>query len=102
MKKKYFPNNWKLIRDTPADVIPQFDAEDIIEIRANEWSIPESVSCIIRVFNTDTNKVKEHVYQRQSYAERKLETLLSQDSVEVTVATPERLYHFSSDITGLL
>ena len=72
-KKKYFPNNWQRYKDADdsffslgGNVYHTF--EDIMDWKVGGWELPSSVCCIIRVEDTKTRKVREHVYSRPNDA----------------------------------
>ena len=74
-KRKYFPNNWKPIKDAPEEAFPPIEFEDFIDWKIKGYEIPSTVLCIIREYKTN-GKVKEHVYQRRHAANRKMKQLV--------------------------
>ena len=79
-KQRYFHNNWRAIKDTPAELfgLPQghLSFEEFMDWKVAGWELPSSVCCIIRETDTKTKKVKEHVYSKRSYAMKKIEDLM--------------------------
>ena len=57
------------------------------------WQLPSSVSCIIRVTNGETGKVKEHVYQRLGAAENKVQSLMKQGKHQFVIVDHEAVHH---------
>ena len=87
-KKKYFPNNWRAIKDTPPEFfgLPQghLSFEEFMDWKVAGWELPSSVCCIIRETDQKTKKVKEYVYSRVGHAQRKINQLMD-ESKEFTV-----------------
>ena len=92
-KKKYFPNNWKKLKDVPEELFEGITYEDFMEWRVGGYEIPSSVNCIIREQNIDTGKVTEHVYQRNSAAQRKIKQLIELGESEFVVCDDESVHH---------
>ena len=57
------------------------------------YEIPSSVSCIIREQNIKTGKIKEHVYQRSSAAQRKIKQLMETGESEFVVCDEDNVHH---------
>ena len=94
-KKKYFANNWQEYKDTAdSDFIPH-TFEEIMSWKVAGWELPSSVCCVIRVTNVDTKKVTEHVYQKRSAAQSKVDQLIDTPNIEFTVADHESIHHIS-------
>jgi HD-like signal output (HDOD) protein len=94
-KKKYFPNNWEEYKAADdSDFIPH-TFEEIMSWKIAGWELPSSVCCIIRVTDLETHKVKEHVYQKRSAAQNKVNQLLSTPNVEFTVVDHDSIHHLS-------
>jgi hypothetical protein len=90
--KKYFPNNWQRYKNAPDSMFHQHTFEEIMNFKINGWELHDNVACIIREQNTRTGKVKEHVYQLQKAATRRVSKLMDQEDTEFTVCTPESIY----------
>lgn len=82
--KKYFHNNWKEIQATPSEFFPEITWDEFYEWRVASWELPSSVCCIIREENKVTGKIKEHVYQKQASAVKKLQSIIK-DSHAIVV-----------------
>lgn len=89
MAKKYFPNNWQEYKDEPDDSFISHTFQELMEWKVGEWELPSSIYCILRCMNLKTGKVKEHAYQSQGAAFRKLEALTRDPDLEVTICTQE-------------
>ena len=93
MSKKYYPNNWKAIKDIPDDVFEPTDYEVIIENLVNGWELKGSVDTILRATNLVTKEVKEHTYIRPSNAKKKLGQLCDTGEYEIIVIRADEMYH---------
>lgn len=93
-KRKYFPNNWHVVKAAPDSIFQEHTFEELMDWRVHNWTLPSSVYCIIRESNVITGKVKEHVYQQPRAAQKKLEKLLDQDNTEVTICDYESIHQF--------
>ena len=103
-KKPYYPNNIKAIRETPDEFFEARDAEGnlipltfdtLMEAKLYGWEFPDSVACVIRETNKKTGKIKEHVYSRRKWANKKIKELLIKGH-EFTIAADDVLEHVSS------
>ena len=93
--KKYFPNNWESYFEAPDDMFEQHTFDEVMTWKVANWELPSSICCIIRVSNTKTGAVKEHVYQRRSAAESKVAQLMRTPGIEFTVCDHERIHHLA-------
>ena len=73
---------WKEIKDTPDDQFRQVPAKEIIA-RASAWSLPETFSKIVRVFDEEVCQVTEYVFTDASKAMKFIKAQIN-DGVEVT------------------
>ena len=94
-KKEYFPNNWQEYKDTSDDNFIPHTFEELMYWKVAGWELPSSVCCLIRVTNTDTKKVVEHVYQRRSAAQEKIAKLMHTPDVEFVVCDHQAIHHLS-------
>jgi len=95
-RKEYFPNNWQDYKDTPdSDFIPH-TFEEVMSWKVGGWELPSSVCCVIRVTDVETKKISEHVYQKRSAAQKKVDQLLNTPNIEFTVADHEAIHHLSA------
>ena len=91
--KPYFPNNWQEYKDAPDEMFQPHTYDEIMNWKVAGWELPSSVSCIIRVHNNKTGKVKEHVYQREHAAKEKVRQLMRTPDIEFTVCNHESIHH---------
>ena len=96
-KKQYFPNNWQEYKDADDDNFIPHTFEEIMSWKVGGWELPSSVCCVIRVTDIDTKKVTEHVYQKHSAAQSKVDQLINMPNVEFTVADHQAIHHVYPD-----
>ena len=94
-KKKYYPNNWKEIKDAPDELFQMDEGqplsfEEFMLWKFGNWELNDDVNCIIRVHTK--RKVKEYVYSNKKWANKKIRKLLY-DGNEFTVANREIVQH---------
>ena len=90
--KKYFPNDWEHVQSLPDEAIEAPTVQEFFENDLSMWLIPSSVACIIRAADKNTGKVKEYTYQRENAAAKRLESLIRDDTKEVTVCSNAAIY----------
>ena len=71
MSGKEFPNNWEEIKEADDD---QFETCTFDEFMAGMhcWQLPSSHAFLMRVYNRETNKVREFAYKQNSAAQKRL------------------------------
>ena len=92
-KKKYYPNNWKNIKDAPEQFFLPLEYDEFMDWKINGWEIPSSVACIIREQNIKTGKVTEHVYSRLSNANKRANKIMKEGKSEFLVCTHDDIGH---------
>ena len=95
MKKNYFPNNWRAIKDSPDELFPSMPWTQFMDWKINGYMIPDSVSCIIRVIGKD-GKITEHMYQSVRHGQNKVRKCL-QENKEFVLCTMEGMWHLKPD-----
>ena len=96
-KKEYHPNNWQEYKDADESNFIPHTFEEIMSWKVGGWELPSSVCCVIRVTNMQTKKVTEHVYQKHSAAQSKVNQLIETPGIEFTVVDHEAIHHVSSE-----
>jgi len=91
--KKYFPNNWQEYKDAPDELFQPHTFDELMSWKVAGWELPGSVSCIMRITDNKTGKVKEIVYQRDHAAEEKMRRLMRTPDIEVTVCNHDSIHH---------
>ena len=77
---EYYPNNWQEYKDADEDMFVRHSFDELMTWKLANWELPSSVCCIIRIENTRTGKIKEHVYQNGA-ADRKIAKLMQDPDV---------------------
>ena len=98
-KKRYYPNNWKAIKDTPSEYFQAEDPlsfEEFMDWKLGGWELPSSVCCIIRESDPKTKKVKEHVYSKPAYAKKKILKLMEKER-EFTIVDEVNIHQMYPD-----
>ena len=95
-KKPYLPNNWKAIRDTPAEYFEDPEKpltfDEFMEWKLGGFELPSSHVCIIRTMNINTGKVKEYAYKRPKAAKNKLVKLMERGDLEFTICDEDNVH----------
>ena len=95
-KKKYFPNNWRLYKDSDDSMFIPHEYDEFMAWKVGGWEIPSSVCCIIRESDPVTKKVKEHVYSRPQSAARFVHKLM-EEGKEFTICDEEQIHQMYPD-----
>ena len=85
MSGKYYPNNWKAIKDAPDELFDTCSYDDFETWKLQGWEIPSSVSCIIRAEDHRTGKVKEYTYKTSKGARDRLMKIMDAGHHTVTI-----------------
>ena len=72
-KRRYFPNQYKLISNTDPDLFPQIPYESFYEDLIYNWMLPTSHDCVIRSTCLKTGKIKERSYKYRAAAYKFIE-----------------------------
>ncbi len=95
-KKKYFPNNWSLYKDSDDSMFIPHEYDEFMSWKVGGWEIPSSVCCIIRESDPVTKKVKEHVYSRPQSAMKFVQKLMDEGK-EFTICDEEQIHQMYPD-----
>ena len=90
-KKKYFPNNWRLYKDSDDSMFIPHEYDEFMAWKVGGWEIPSSVCCIIRESDPVTKKVKEHVYSKPQSAVKFVHKLMDEGK-EFTIVEEEQVH----------
>ena len=91
-KKRYFPNNWKPIKDAPDDAFEPLEFDVLMDWKVGGYEIPQSVAALVREKNLDTGKVKEHVYKYRHAAKKKCRKLMIEGNKEITIVQQDTVH----------
>ena len=99
-KKKYYPNNWRAIKDAPDQFFLPLDYNEFMDWKMCGWELPSSVDCIIREQNLNTGKVKEYVYNTTTGGRKRADKIMKEGKSEFLVCTHDNIGHmFPKDLT---
>jgi len=90
-KKPYYPNNWRAIKEAPAELFDSIPFDEFMDWRVGGYEIPSSVACIIRETDYETGKVKEHTYQLENAARNKARKIMDKGN-EFIVCTSDAVH----------
>ena len=91
MKKKYFPNNWRAIKDTPDKFFVSMPYEQFTDWKIYGYDIPDSVYSIIRTMD-DKGKVEEFYYSTPHHTKKRISKSIKENK-EIYLCTMEGMYH---------
>ena len=92
-KKDYLPNNWQEYKDADDDMFIPHTFEELMSWKVTNWELPSSVCCVIRVTDINTKKVTEQVYQKRSAAQQRMQQLINEPGIEITVCDHQSIHH---------
>ena len=97
MKKKYFPNNWRAIKDSPDKYFPSMPYEQFEDWKIYGYQIPASVFGLVRTMDKD-GKVEEFTYNTLHHCKKRLSKSIKENK-EIYLCTMEGMYHLMPDET---
>ena len=92
-KKKYFPNNWKAIKDAPYQFFESIPFDEFMDWKMMGWEIPSSVAAIVREQDLKTGEVKEYIYNTISGANKRCKRIMKESKSEFLVCTHDDIAH---------
>ena len=96
MKRKYYPNKWKAIHDTPSDKFKLPDGcltfDEFMDWKIAGYELPASVCCNVRALNLRNGKVKEYVYNYRHAARKKIRKLSDSGHYELSIVERETVH----------
>ena len=92
-KKKYFPNNWKAIKDAPYQFFESIPFDEFMDWKMMGWEIPTSIAAIVREQNLKTGEVKEYIYNTISGANKRCKRIMRESKSEFLVCTHDDIAH---------
>jgi len=96
-RKKYFPNNWKAIKDTPEDFFLPSDGqhltyEEFMDWKIGGYQIKANITALIRTKNLETGKIKEYAYKYRHAALKKCRKLMVDGKTEITIVQQDAVH----------
>ena len=95
MKKKYFPNNWRAIKDTPDKYFPPMPYEQFEDWKVYGYMLPASVFSLVRTKDED-GKVEEFTYNTPHHTKKRISKSIKENK-EIYLCTMEGMYHLMPD-----
>ena len=92
MKKKYYPNNWKQIKDAPVDQFPSISYQDFEDWKIYGYQLPPYIFGVLRAEDLDTGKVEEFTYQTRTHAKKRIAKCMKENKT-IVMATMDGVYH---------
>ena len=92
-KKKYFPNNWKAIKDAPYQFFESIPFDEFMDWKMMGWEIPTSIAAIVREQNLKTGEVKEYIYNTISGANKRCKRIMRESKSEFLICTHDDIAH---------
>ena len=71
MSGKEFPNNWEEIAGAHDDDFETCTFDEFM-VGMSIWQLPSSHSFLMRIYNRETNKVREYAYKQEHHARKRL------------------------------
>ena len=91
MKRKYFPNNWRAIKDTPDKHFTSMPYEVFEDWKIYGYVLPDSVFALIRT-QDEKGKVEEFFYNTEYHTRKRLKKAMTSNK-QVYVCTMDGMYH---------
>ena len=91
MRKKYFPNNWRAIKDTPDKFFMSMPYEQLENWKIYGYVIPDSVYALVRT-KDESGKVEEFFYSTEYYTKKRINRCIKENK-EIYLCTMEGMYH---------
>ena len=95
MKKKYFPNNWRAIKDSPDKYFPSMPYEQFEDWKIYGYQIPASVFGLVRT-KDENGKVEEFTYNTPYHCKKRISKSIKENK-EIYLCTMEGMYHLMPD-----
>ena len=95
MKRKYFPNNWRAIKDTPDKFFVSMPYEQFEDWKIYGYMLPDSVYSLIRTKDSK-GKVKEYFYNTPGHTKNRIKKCIDENK-EIYLCTMEGMYHLQPD-----
>tara|TARA_B100001093_G_scaffold211210_1_gene202722 strand:+ start:1116 stop:1436 length:321 start_codon:yes stop_codon:yes gene_type:complete len=95
MKRKYFPNNWRAIKDTPDKFFTSIPYEQFEDWKIYGYMLPDSVFSLIRTKDMD-GKVQEYFYNTPGHTKNRISKSIKENK-EIYLCTMEGMYHLKPD-----
>ena len=95
MKRKYFPNKWLTIKNTPVEYFPSLHYDEFEDWKIHGYQLPAAIFGIIRTEDEKTGAIEEFTYRSEHHAHERLKKCMAQKK-KVILATIEGVWHLKS------
>ena len=92
-RRKYYPNNWQAIKDTPAKWFPPLEYDELEERKIHGYVLPSSIFGIIRSEDQQTGVIEEYTYKSEYQAKERVKNLMTSGIHKITLCTMEGVWH---------
>ena len=92
MKRKYFPNNWQSIKDTPDKFFVSMPYEQLEDWKIYGYVLPDSIFALVRTKDEKTGKVEEYFYNTPHHTKNRVSKSIKENK-EIYLCTMEGMYH---------
>lgn len=92
MTRKYFPNNWRAIADSPDEFFPNLSYEEFESWKIHGYMIPDSVDSMMRITDPKTGRITEKIYSSHHHCRQRIKKAIT-NGEEFVLCTNEGLYH---------
>ena len=96
MKKKYFPNSWQAVKDTPDHFFMSMPYDQFEDWKIYGYELPDSVYSLVRTKDELTGKVEEFFYNTEKGTKQRLKRAMK-DNKQIYICTMEGMYHLKPD-----
>ena len=91
--QRYFPNNWRAIKDCPDKFFASITYEQFEDWKIYGYVIPDSVFAIVRI-KDDKGKYSEKFYNTECGAKNCIAKCMTENK-DITMVTMDGMYHLS-------
>jgi len=91
MKKKYFPNNWRAIKDTPDEFFMSMPYEQLEDWKIYGYVLPDSVFSLVRT-KDDKGKIEEFYYNTETGTKNRMNRAIKENK-EMYICTMDGMYY---------
>ena len=95
-KRKYYPNNWQAIKDTPDQFFISMPYDQFEDWRVFGYELPDSVYSLVRTKDEETGKVEEFYYNTERGTRQRMKRAMK-DNKELYICTNVGMYHLKPD-----
>jgi basic membrane lipoprotein Med (substrate-binding protein (PBP1-ABC) superfamily) len=95
MRKKYFPNSWQAIKDTPSEYFASMSYEQFEDWKIYGYELPDSIHSLVRTIDED-GYIHEFVYNTENGCKNRIKKAMK-DNKQIYICTMEGMYFLKPD-----